>query len=237
MTREAMLLDWKRIAILGLFLVFVFFFWNSVLVYPVKLFVVLLHELSHGLMAALTGGSIESIELDYRIGGLCTTRGGNRFLVASAGYLGSLVLGGLILVLTARTRFSHIVSFCLGLMVILVMLFYIPIGSGWLFSVPFAAVLIVLALYASQQLNQLVMMFIGLTSVLYAVLDIKQDLLTLESRGSDADILASQTGIPAIVWGLLWSILSVMGLLFFFSKAIRVSGKVPIESDNPDKPF
>ena len=32
------------------------FFWHSIVLYPVKLFVVLMHELSHALAAILTGG-------------------------------------------------------------------------------------------------------------------------------------------------------------------------------------
>jgi len=218
-------LDTMNVIIMVLLLVFVFFFWNTPIVYPVKLFVVLLHELSHGLAALVTGGSIISIELDYRLGGLCTTQGGSRFVVASAGYLGSLIMGGLVLLITARTRFGFVLSFLLGLMVTLVTVFYIPIGSGWLFSIPFGVILFLMSFYASPDINKFVMMFIGLTSCLYAVLDIKQDLLTLQFRGSDADVLASLTGIPALFWGLLWAGLSVCGLIFFLYIAARSSGR------------
>lgn len=223
MKNDALSLDWKKISILGVLFILVFFLWQTPIVYPIKLFVVFLHELSHGLAAELSGGDIVSIELDYRLGGLCTTQGGIRFIVASAGYLGSLLWGGIILVITSRTRFSSVVSFALGIMVIIVTLFYIPIGAGWLFTLPFAAALIALSLYTSKQVSQLLLMFIGITSCLYAVLDIKQDLWTMEFRGSDADAMASITGIPAIVWGLLWSLLSIAGLVFFLYLSIRRS--------------
>lgn len=36
-------------------------FWDSIIVYPIKFFIVLIHEINHGLMAILTGGSIHSI--------------------------------------------------------------------------------------------------------------------------------------------------------------------------------
>ena len=64
----------------------VVFFWNSGIVYPLKILVVFFHELSHGLMAVFTGGSIREIQLFAAQGGLCVTAGGNRFLTLSAGY-------------------------------------------------------------------------------------------------------------------------------------------------------
>ena len=47
------------------------FLWNTFVLYPVKMFVVLLHEMSHGLAAITAGGRIVSIQLDPHIGGYC----------------------------------------------------------------------------------------------------------------------------------------------------------------------
>ena len=44
-------------------------FWNTIFIYPIKLFVVMLHEMSHGIMAMLLGGTILQIQIDPRIGG------------------------------------------------------------------------------------------------------------------------------------------------------------------------
>jgi hypothetical protein len=49
---------------------------------------------------------------------------------------------------------------------------------------------------------------IGATSALYAVWDIASDVLVRYAPGSDAAALAQLTGIPAIVWGVLWIIVS-----------------------------
>ena len=51
----------RRVALrlLGIF-VGVVLLWNTPVVAPLKIFVVLLHEISHGVAAVLTGGSIES---------------------------------------------------------------------------------------------------------------------------------------------------------------------------------
>jgi hypothetical protein len=47
------------------------FLWDTWLVTPLKLFVVMLHEVSHGLAAVATGGSIDRIVLTPDLGGAC----------------------------------------------------------------------------------------------------------------------------------------------------------------------
>ena len=47
--------------------------WDTFLVYPFRLFVVFLHEISHGLAAVATGGRIVSIGLSFDEGG-CASR-------------------------------------------------------------------------------------------------------------------------------------------------------------------
>ena len=96
--------NWAEALSLLAGMVVVGFFWDSVVVYPLKILVVFFHELSHGLVAMLTGGEIVRIEVVKEQGGLCVTRGGSRFLTLSAGYLGSLMWGGVIVMLAARTR-------------------------------------------------------------------------------------------------------------------------------------
>ena len=64
-------LDWRTVGLLAAMFVVAGIFWDTIFIYPIKLFVVALHEFSHGVAAILTGGSIVRIEIDYRIGGLC----------------------------------------------------------------------------------------------------------------------------------------------------------------------
>lgn len=52
----------------------VFALWQTPVALPLKLLVVLFHELSHGLAAAATGGSIESLTVTSDQGGLAVTR-------------------------------------------------------------------------------------------------------------------------------------------------------------------
>jgi hypothetical protein len=99
--------DWTGFVVLCLIYLGLAFLWNTGWVYPLKLFVVLLHESSHGLMALATGGSIVEIRVYPHQAGLTQTLGGNKFLILSAGYLGSLFFGVSILLVATRTRLSR----------------------------------------------------------------------------------------------------------------------------------
>ena len=97
----------RRLKFLGGFALYfgaLWLLWDTVLIYPLKVFVVLLHEISHGAMAILTGGQIDRIVLDPYQGGACYCPGGSAFLTLSAGYLGSLAWGGLLLTLGQSKR-------------------------------------------------------------------------------------------------------------------------------------
>ncbi len=199
------------------------FFWNSWLIYPLKLLVVFFHELSHGLAALLTGGSIMRIEMVAQQGGLCVTLGGSRFLILSAGYLGSLIWGGAILVLASRTRFDRGLQTLLGLVLLLSTLVWVrPLtGFGFVFAALTALGLTAAGLLLSGFLNDLLLKLIGLTSVLYAPLDILSDVLARPNAlQSDASQLAQQTGIPTVLWGALWMVTAVIAAILFLRSAI-----------------
>jgi len=210
-------IQWKElIGLLGIILAIVFL-WNTWIVYPLKILVVFFHELSHGLAAVITGGSIKEIQVVAAQGGLCVTAGGNRFLTLSAGYLGSLVMGSIILVLATRTRYDQMIATIIGGIIILISLMFVrPIISfGILFGLLSGVAMIAAGRYLSEGSNDFILKAIGLTSCLYAVLDIKSDVLDRPYMLSDARMLAELTHLPTMFWGLLWiTIAIVTGLCF-----------------------
>jgi hypothetical protein len=187
--------------------------WDTPLVYPLKVLVVFFHELSHGAMAVLTGGEIIEIEVVAQQGGHCITAGGSRFLTLSAGYLGSLLWGAAILILAARTRFDRPLSVLLGVLLLVITLIYVRpfISFGFFFGAASAAALIASGIWLSERVNDFFLRIIGLTSCLYAIADIKSDVLDRPGLRSDAAMLGELTGIPTQVWGVLWIALAVLG--------------------------
>ena len=199
----------------------VWLLWWSPVIYPLKLFVVLLHEASHAAMAVATGGQIERILVTPDQGGVCYCPGGNAFLTLSAGYLGSLGWGALILTLARASRPApRNVTTAIGVVVLALTALYVRNGFGILFGALFGAVLIALR-SVGRTAHAWTLTALGLTSCLYALLDIKSDVLDRPYLESDAHMLAQMTGVPTVVWGVLWIGLGVALSVWLFRRALE----------------
>jgi hypothetical protein len=77
------------------------------------------------------------------------------------------------------------------------------------------------ARYLSPPANARVLWALGLTSCLYAVLDIKSDILDRPELRSDARMLAEMTGVPTVVWGGLWIAAALLVCWLLFRKLLR----------------
>jgi hypothetical protein len=196
-------------------------FWDTLLVYPLKILVVLLHEISHGLAAVATGGVIERIELSANEGGVCVTRGGSRFLILSAGYLGSLAWGALLLVVGARSSLDRPVVGALGLGLLAVTVIYVRTLFGFAYGVLAGAALVGVAVALPAAASDALLRLVGVVSCLYVVRDIASDLLLRDVPGSDANALAQLTGIPGVVWGGVWIVAACLVVALALGASVR----------------
>jgi hypothetical protein len=200
------------------------FFWDSAIVYPLRVFVVFLHEISHGLAAATTGGRIVAIGLTFDEGGVCITDGGSRFLILNAGYLGSLFWGALFLVLSARTRLSREIAGFVGVFVLAVTLLYVRSWFGFVYGLVAGAALVAAAVKLPRDIVDDLLQTIGVVSCLYAVWDVGSDVVTRDVPGSDASALGLLTGVPGVLWGLAWIALS-LAVVFFALRIVARGGR------------
>jgi hypothetical protein len=201
-------------------LVVVWLLWWSPVIYPLKLFVVLLHETSHALMALATGGRVDRLIITADQGGICYCPGGNAFLTLSAGYLGSLLWGALILILARAHRPSpRNTTTAIGVAVLALTALFVRNAFGVLFGALFGAALVALR-GAGRTVHVLVLTALGLTSCLYALLDIKSDVLDRPHLPSDAHMLAQMTGVPTLVWGVLWIGMGAAVSWWLFQRAL-----------------
>ncbi|MGH7575963.1 MAG: M50 family metallopeptidase [Longimicrobiales bacterium] len=215
----------RRIAfILGFaaYFVAVWFFWSTPVVYPLRIFVVMLHEVSHAAAALATGGHVERIVLTADEGGATYVAGGNAFLILSAGYLGSLGWG-LLLLEAARMhkRWLRGIVAVAGIAVIVIALAVVRNLFGFIFSVGFGAALVLAARFLSPGASAGMLTVLGLTSTLYAVLDIRSDVLQRPHLESDAFMLAQLTNVPTLVWGVLWSAAALAASGWALARAYR----------------
>jgi hypothetical protein len=184
-------------------------------VYPFRVFVVFLHEISHGIAAVLTGGRIESIGLSFDEGGVCRTRGGSAFVILNAGYLGSLAWGAAFLVAGERRKSARAVIGAIGLFTLGVTLVYVRTLFGFGYGILASVALLATAARLGPGVSELLLATIGATSALYAVWDVATDVLLRHAAESDAAALAQLTHVPAAAWGVAWTLVSlaVIGLV------------------------
>ncbi len=198
------------------------FLWDTPVVYPLKIFVVLLHEVSHALVAVATGGVIDRIVLDPYQGGACYCPGGSAFLTLSAGYLGSLGWGALMVEGARASRIrSDWVNGGIGVLVMILTALFIRSTFGFFFGLAFGAAMIGLSKKLSVGVNRGILLTLGMTSSLYAILDIKSDVLDRPHLQSDAAMLGDLTGLPTQLWGIVWIVVALAVTALLFRRAYK----------------
>ncbi len=201
---------------LMLIVIVVFALWQTPLTTPLKILVVFMHEVSHGLAAVFTGGSIESISVSLNQGGLTTTYGGSAFAIASAGYVGSLIIGVILFLVALRSNFDRAFMVVLGIAVLLIAAFYIRETFALAFALVIGVMMLASARYLSVALNDIAIRVIGLTSMIYVPYDIFDDTIARSDLPSDAYMMAEMFGGPTVFWGGMWLVISlaVIGACF-----------------------
>jgi hypothetical protein len=76
--------------------------------------VIAFHEFGHAITACCTGGHVESISLDPHEGGVTNMRGGISAITLPAGYLGSSLIGALLIFCGFDIVASKVASIVLG---------------------------------------------------------------------------------------------------------------------------
>lgn len=222
------------------------------LTYPFRIFVTFIHEGGHALAALLTGNSVASLSVATNASGeTYTTQGGliSQVFISSAGYLGSMAFGALLLILIRKAVAARIVLLGSGLYIFALTVFYgLFKPLFWLTGlsgIPFTLLaglfisvgLVLIARFASAKVATFFVSFLAVQCVLNALFDLKTVFLLSSSFGptvhTDALNMAIATGIPAIFWTIAWIALA-FGILWF---AMRLYVARRESSYQPDLPF
>ncbi|NPB03531.1 MAG: M50 family metallopeptidase [Thermotogae bacterium] len=193
---------------IGLLLILVFF-WESNVLYPVRMLAVFFHELGHIIAAYSTGGHVKEFVLHPAEGGYVLSRGGNTFWVGIWGYLGSLIFGALILALSDRTKFDKPLAALLGLLIVFIGAAFGETLFTFLFCLIIGAGLFAVALFLPREINDLLLRFLGFAVMLYTPYDVFLDVFVANGYVSDAGLLSSKVGGVPRLWGGIWILVSV----------------------------
>jgi len=175
------------------------------------------HEISHGLSALLSGGSIIKIELFPNGAGLCTTRGGSVLLISFMGYAGAILWGSLIYSIASINRkVAKNFSALIMLLIITSLIFWVrDVLTFIIVSIVLGLFFIQFKLPNSAHLQKI----LKLTGMMVLLNSLLSPLYLLDGRSlGDGARLANITFIPELIWVIIWSISAVYALIILSKK-------------------
>lgn len=223
---------WRYIFIL----IIVMVLWNTIVIKPLKIFTVFLHELGHALMAFIFGYGIQGFKVNFNESGytLAQSKGWfSSFMIANGGYLGSILFALLILYLK-RTAVKKFILGTLAIIFLIISIRFSGFSFTLIYAIIFATFVLVLYMFQNEKVNDWVIDILGIASVAYAVYDTFIDTILLQlnlqfhlikwdsQNMTDAMQLAKMTHVPAVVWGIIWLAIAVFAV---YTTLIRTSNR------------
>ncbi|MFN0036415.1 MAG: M50 family metallopeptidase [Saprospiraceae bacterium] len=182
---------------------------GALMLYPVTMLVTFLHEFGHALGAVLTGGSVEGLQINSDGSGYTSTRGGSPGIILMGGYLGSALLGNVLFRIGARHhRLTQGTLLVLAAFMGMAGLLWFESFESTVILWVFALVLTFIAL--KTNLDQDVLMFLGLAAVLHIIQDF--------NVGPSSDLAMYEQVVGLFrkeVWMYIW--LGLAALLFYWN--------------------
>ncbi|MET0625188.1 MAG: M50 family metallopeptidase [Pyrinomonadaceae bacterium] len=218
------------------------------LAYPFRIFVTFIHEGGHALAAFVTGNSVRSLAVSADGSGLVYSTNGGLFsslFISSAGYLGAMLFGALLLWLVRVRVKARVVLLGSGALVLLLALTFGLFAPLWNWSLPglftlLAGVALPVGLFAAAKYLKpraatFLVSFIAVQCVLNAVFDLRNVLFAsaFTDAHTDAANMAAATGIPGVFWALFWIVVAFVIL----SLVLRAYVAQRDEPTQPDLPF
>jgi len=200
------------------------------IVYPIQLFATFVHEGGHVLATVLTGNSVQSLTVSPDTSGAVWSQSAGWFsqlLISSSGYLGTTAFGALLLAWMRFGYSSRIALFAsagfVGVMTIVFGLFapfWNFLSTVTLGSVAFTVVsglaitgiLAAIGFFANAKWVNFSVAFLAVQCLLNAMFSLVTLLVITTTTGghSDAVNMATATGIPSLVWVLVWFGVSIL---------------------------
>lgn len=209
-------------------------FWVVPLLQPLLLPIALLnthiHELCHALAALATEGSVMNIYVHADTSGVTHVSGGMTFLVAAAGYVGTSVVGGVMIAGSKAARSARRMLLILAGALAFALLMFV---RGDLLGILSAIFWIGTCALGAKKLKDdgaiFAAQFLGFQlclSSLFSFLTLLN--LSWTSGGhSDAKIMENASGVPAMVWATAWMLLSLVVMIL----SIRSSWRARMKED------
>jgi|TARA_B110000908_G_scaffold166908_1_gene218889 hypothetical protein len=174
------------------------------------------HEISHGLAAIATGGTIIKLQLFANGSGLCTTQGGSAFFISFFGYAGAILWGGLIYSLAGHHQ--RLAQFFSGFVIFLLSASILLWARDILTIIILAALLTMFIMTIKLKKLKMLQKFVQLLGIIVLLNSMFSPLYLLDGRSlGDGATLSASTAIPEILWVTIWLLLALT-MVFLLSR-------------------
>jgi hypothetical protein len=197
--------------------------WESPLLVPLRVLTIFFHEIFHATAAFATGGGVNSIEITLHKTGLTSLYGGIPSVVYSAGYIGTALLGSLLIITTHRHPLKRPLYFVLGLILLLDTILFARNPFGWAYGWT-AGLFFLMLVFKDFRFSDFITELVGIM----CIVDGLRDLISFywQRSGNDAAILHQLIGVPYDFIVTTWILVSIslVGLAVAFSLKSISSG-------------
>ncbi len=208
------------------------------LVYPLQLFATFIHEGGHVLASILTGSPVQSLTVSPDASGEVYSTGSGwlaSLFISSAGYLGTTAFGAALLAWIRFGRSSRLALYISGFTVALLTVVFGILAPVWnlfanvtftkfgftiLSGALISAGLLAIARFANLKWVNFAAAFLAIQCLLNAMFSLAELFVIagFSNVHSDAANMQAATGIPGVVWAVIWIGLS----LFLISVGMRL---------------
>jgi hypothetical protein len=195
---------------------------------PITFLNTYIHEFCHAIAAWATGGTVSHILIEDNSAGETFIAGGNAWIVASAGYVGSAIVGAILLSLSHRERLMRLVLMAGSVLLLAGIIGFVRghalgttigiISAAALFlaawKLPSPAVVFTGQFLAIQQCAASFQAFYWLFVA-----------TNIGDKANDAKAMADMTHLPPVFWAGVWSLFSAALIFFSLRGAWRATGR------------
>ena len=205
--------------------------WNTYIIKPIKIVPIFIHEMGHFLANCAIGNKICTMDItltDINHSCVMTNKWFTSVIIVTSGYIASLLFA----IFMLKIKNIKVKRYTLGILTscILLSLIYIcKIPATFLYVIILSVITMVIYILNNDKIFEWTNDILGISSIAYCIYEtVMKDIFpkiatkTNVWRGfyhntnkiTDASTLHKITGIPAIVWSIMWLCISIITLLF-----------------------
>jgi len=193
-------------------------------IYPFKLFSTFVHESCHGLASIFTGGSWHKFLIGSDGSGLAYTSGGLRMFIIPAGYIGTALIGGILLLLSSKPGRANAILIVIAIIISAITIIFARNTAAIILGIGFALVIILIAIKTKGFFPAFFLNFLAVSLSLNALLDVRVLFLHTTANMGRNDAVAMNNEvlrIGSVTWAIVYIAISVIITYVCFRRATK----------------